>query len=303
MTLTGWAAAGRGLRHRRPTLQHRGQLCALQLLESFRTRTGCPLLPSCGRSGRALAPKSQPLGSGVFARLGSSERHFGLRRRRRSRLHDGRVAGPRQSRGDRAHPSGPSRDPRGSAPLGCQRLAPFPPRGAPGGLRLLWQPHVGSCAGCREGYALPPQVDWEESVPCLCLSDSPERMGTHTWGWKTVDTEDVLRRSWRRGCGSKWGVLFPPLYTWFTWGQRYGASFLSSAIPREDGTFNEGGGEASIVFLLLLPSPLFLIVSCTYTMKCDHIYPTFFSSNFSQIPHTHFMLPMLSFYFFFLITH
>lgn len=31
--------------------------------------------------------------------------------------------------------------------------------------------------------------------------------------------------------------------------------------------------------------PLFLILPCTYTMKHDHIYSTFFSSNFSQIPH------------------
>lgn len=128
--------------------------------------------PGWGRSERALMPEYPTLGSRVFERRGSSERHF-LMRRRRSRLHDG-VAGPRQHGGDRTHPSGPGRDPRGSAPLGSQRLAPFPPR-AP----------LVDCASSDTkaaeqgaGRIKCSHRRWTESnLVGVCLSGCPERIG------------------------------------------------------------------------------------------------------------------------------
>lgn len=135
--------------------------------------------PSWGRSGRALTPECPPLGSRIFEGLGSSERHFGLRRRR-SWLHDG-VAGPRQRGGERTHPSGPGQDPLGSAPLGSQRLAPFPP-GAP----LADCASSGSHTKAAEqgaGNSKCSHPRWTESnLVGVCLSGCPEWIGTQRDG-------------------------------------------------------------------------------------------------------------------------
>lgn len=222
MKLTRRAAASRqaGSGHSRHSLQHRGQLPALQIRAQV-PALGCwQSLPGCGRTGRLFTSLWEH--ECVSVSNGSSRWGLGLRWRC-AQLHHG-VAGPRQRRGDRSHLSAPGRA-QVSAPAPWRIDTPKlpkaysllasgrPPPTAPP-LSLQGQAFLGGGGeGCRECCTPTPsglKVIWVVSAP-----DSPEWMG-HLDRTKMLTYRDrpeaLLGAEGRTGRGIKHRIVSPLLF-------------------------------------------------------------------------------------------